>query len=309
MKVGLVLNSEQEPDQEAPRWADIRAVAQRAEAVGFDSVWLVDHFLWESDPWERPGATKAEALGVWEAWTTLAAVAAVTSRIALGTLVTCTAYRNPALLAKMAATVDEVSGGRLILGLGAGDLPSEHVMYGFEWDRPVARFEEALHVIVPLLRSGAVDHSGVFYAAADCRLLPPGPRPTGPPILIGCLGTGPRMLRLVAQYADLWNGSFVDDSAATRIPSLRHAVDDACRKHGRDPSTLRRSVTVAIALGGPMSKQPGIIVGSESDVARSLSAFAEEGIDELQVRLFPTDPDTVASFEQILARVHKSAAA
>ena len=238
---------------------------------------------------------------MWEAWTTLAALAGATSRIRLGTLVTCTAYRNPALLAKMADTVDEISGGRLVLGLGAGDYPAEHRRFGVPYERPVSRFEEARSIIVPLLRTGSVDFEGEIYSARDCVLRPRGPRPGGPQILIGSLGSGPRVLRLVAQHADIWNGWIPDRSHAGEVPALRAAVDAACRVHGRDPLTLARSVAVAVAFSGPMVDRPGSITGTPEDIADALRSFAREGIDEVQIRLFPNDRAAVERFGSILA--------
>jgi alkanesulfonate monooxygenase SsuD/methylene tetrahydromethanopterin reductase-like flavin-dependent oxidoreductase (luciferase family) len=169
--VGLILDQEEELDQATPRWRDTLAFARGAEAIGIDSLWLVDHFVWSADPRGRRAeavdATDTGGLRRSEAWTTLAALAGATSRIRLGTLVTCTRYRKTALLAKMADTVDEISGGRLVLGLGAGDDPAEHRRFGIPNDRPVSRFEEALSIIVPLLRTGGVDLEGEIYSARD----------------------------------------------------------------------------------------------------------------------------------------------
>jgi alkanesulfonate monooxygenase SsuD/methylene tetrahydromethanopterin reductase-like flavin-dependent oxidoreductase (luciferase family) len=305
--VGLILNHEEEPNQATPRWQDMLAFVRSAEAIGIDSLWLVDHFMWSADPWERVvdtvGAPVSGPYGVWEAWTTLAALAGSTSRIRLGTLVTCTGYRNPALLAKMADTVDEISGGRLVLGLGAGDYPAEHRRIGVPYERPVSRFEEALSIIVPLLRTGWVDFEGEIYSARDCGLRPRGPRPSGPPILIGSLGNGPRVLRLVAQHADVWNGWIPDRSDAAEVPALREAVDAACRAQGRDPLTLARTVAVAVAFSGPMCERPGSITGTPEEIARALRSFAAEGIDEIQIRLFPNDPATVERFGDTLEQL------
>src|ERR687893_2015533 len=187
-----------------PRWSDLAAIARRAEEVGFDSLWVQDHLLFRYPDQEPEGP--------WESFSLLAALAAVTSRVELGTLVTCVSYRNPALTAKIADTIDEISGGRLILGLGAGWHEPEYAAFGFPYDHRVSRFEEALQIITALLRTGHVDFQGAYYTARDCELRPRGPRPEGPPILVG--GSGERMLRIAARYADAWNAHRQNDVAA-----------------------------------------------------------------------------------------------
>ncbi len=210
LRVGLFLPLWQDSASgNVPSWIEILARAQLAEAVGFDSVWLPDHLL------IRFPDTEPE--GVWEGWSVLAALAAATDRIALGPLVACTNFRNPALLAKMADTVDEISGGRLILGLGAGWHEPDFSAFGFPFDHRVDRFEEALRIIVPLLKEGRVDFRGKYYSAPDCELTPRGPRPEGPPVLVASFG--PRMLRLTAQYADVWNTDLV--VRPERVPEMR----------------------------------------------------------------------------------------
>jgi len=292
--IGLLLNHEEEPGRPSPRWRDMAAFATDAEAIGVDALWLVDHFLWESDPW---GRDETEPCGVWEAWTTLAALASITSRVRLGTLVTCAGYRNPALLAKMADTVDEISGGRFVLGLGAGDAPDEHRRFGFPFERRVSRFAEALEIVVPLLRTGRATFAGEILTARAAELRPRGPRATGPPILIGSLAGRPRILGLVARYADVWNAWIPHRSRAEEIPALREAVDAACVAHGRDPATLKRSVAIAVAFDDPL---PGAIAGSAAEIADALHRFAAEGIGELQVRLFPNDQRSVEAFSRVL---------
>ncbi len=147
-------------------WSELLAIARRAEEVGFDSLWVADHLLMRFPGWEdRP-------LGVWEGWSLLAALAAATDRITLGPLVACTAYRNPALLAKIAATVDDISGGRLILGLGAGWHEPEYTAFGYPYDHLGSRFDEALTIIAALLRDGHVDFVGRYYQARECELRP-----------------------------------------------------------------------------------------------------------------------------------------
>src|SRR5438105_11006329 len=181
LKVGFQLP---EVEREV-RWPEIAAMARLGEAIGFDSIWVGDHLLYRDETFG--------ARGPWEAWTQLAGIAAVTSRIAIGPLVACTSFHNPAMLAKLASTVDEISGGRLILGLGAGWNETEYRAFGFPFDRRVSRFAEAFTIIRSLLGDGQVDFAGEFYTARDCELLPR-PRPVGPPLLIG--STGQRMLEL-----------------------------------------------------------------------------------------------------------------
>jgi hypothetical protein len=190
-KVGLALDATGlvSADGATPSWADILAVAQRAEALGFASLWLPDHLLL------RQGAMSEEGnsvMGAWECWSLLAALAAATKRVELGTIVLSTSFRNPALLAKMADTVDEISGGRLILGLGAGWHEPEYRAFGYPYDHRASRFEEALTITATLLREGRIDFVGRYYEARECELRPRGPRPGGPPIMVGT--RGPRMM-------------------------------------------------------------------------------------------------------------------
>src|SRR5260221_14439171 len=168
----------------------IRAVAHQAEADGFDSLWLADHLFYRT-----PGEPTR---GIWECWPMLAALAEATQRVEIGTLVLSNSFLHPAILAKMATTADEVSRGDLILGVGAGGNEPEYQAFGLPFDHRVDRLEEALQILKPLLREGHVDFSGRYYQAPDCDNLPLGPRPEGPPLMVG--GEGPRMLRLTAQY-------------------------------------------------------------------------------------------------------------
>jgi alkanesulfonate monooxygenase SsuD/methylene tetrahydromethanopterin reductase-like flavin-dependent oxidoreductase (luciferase family) len=302
LRVGLFLPLDEAalPDA-APRWADLAAMAARAEALGFDSLWLPDHLLYRF-PTTPP-------TGQWECWSILAALAATTRRVALGTLVAATSFRNPALLAKMADTVDEISGGRLVLGLGAGYHEPEYAAFGYPYDHRASRFEEALTIIHGLLRHGHIDFNGRFYQARDCELRPRGPRPAGPPIMIGTRGE--RMLRLTARLADGWNAWLAfGDGRAAEIPPLRAAVDAACRAEGRDPATLERSVTVMVdALGGqPVSFAqvrpeitPRPIEGPPAVIAAALRDLATEGVAEVQLYLPTCTPAAIDALGPVLA--------
>jgi alkanesulfonate monooxygenase SsuD/methylene tetrahydromethanopterin reductase-like flavin-dependent oxidoreductase (luciferase family) len=302
LKVGLALpETEFRRGPEVARWTELRAMAERAEAVGFDSLWVIDRLLFPGGD-DFVGFTIEETHGGWEAWSLMAALAAVTTRVELGQLVSNNLFRNPALLAKMAATVDEISGGRLILSLGAGDGGGDAAMFGFDHDNRVARFEEALRIITGLLRNGHVDFGGRYYTVRDGELRPRGPRVGGPPILIGSQ-LGPKMVRLVAEYADLWN-TFLpiepDDVATTFAP-----LDDACRAIGRDPETLGRSLMLSVDLPGPRQHPSStayginradeeVLTGEPEVIADRLRAYANAGIEHVIIHL---DPDNVAGID------------
>jgi probable F420-dependent oxidoreductase len=293
MKVGLHLPiGEGMLAHGTARWRDIATLCQRAEEVGFDSLWIPDHLLFQT----TPGAS----VGVWECWSLLSAMAVATERIELGPVVSCTGFRNPALLAKMADTVEEISGGRLILGLGAGWHEPEYRAFGYPFDHRVARFEEAVAIIHGLLREGKVDFRGTYYQAERCELRPRGPRPAGPPILIGT--NGPRMMRLAARYADIWNATWT--RRASELAPRLAALDAACAEAGRDPATIERSACVLLDLPGADGrggqgeatgdKAPRHPVADTAEAVAILREYADAGIGHVQVWL---DPGTVAGIE------------
>lgn len=288
MKIGVVMPivEDQELGQ-PPSYTTIRDLALQAEQSGFDSVWVFDHLLFR-DP-------EKETVGIWEAWTILSALAAATSQVELGTLVMCTAFRNPALLAKMASTVEEVSNGRLILGLGAGWHQPEFDAFGFPFDHKVDRFEEALKIIGPLLREGYVDFNGTYYSAPNCELRPRGPRLGGPPILIGAFK--PRMLQLTARHADSWNTCWLGHAPALAEP--RAKLEAACAAEGRDPTTL--DVTVGVSIKYPDGSEPDepasnpdkVITGTAQDVANAFQEYAQLDVAHLICSLSPCHTKSV----------------
>ena len=174
---------------------------------------------------------------------------AITERVELGPLVAATSFHNPALLAKKAATVDEISGGRLILGLGAGWNETEYRAYGFPFDHRVSRFEEAFTIIRSLLRDGRVDFAGTYHQARDCLLLPRGPRPAGPPLMVGSMRE--RMLAITLPHVDAWNAWFTwFGNTVEGYRDLRARIDDACRTAGRDPGEVERTVALFVGFEG-----------------------------------------------------------
>jgi probable F420-dependent oxidoreductase len=298
LKVGLLLpETEGQLDGATPRWRDMLAMARMAEEVGFDSVWVTDHFIYRDEKGER---------GPWECWTVLAALAAATTRVELGPLVLCTGFRNPAMLAKMVDTVEEVSDGRFILGIGAGWNEPEYRAFGYPFDQRIARFEEAVQIITTLLRSGEIDFEGRFYQARECVLRPRGPRRNGPPIMIGT--TGPRMMRLAAKHADQWNVWFSNyNNRADGLAALQAELDAACAETGRDPATMERTAAVIVEVGphgpSPMSTPP--MTGSPAELAAWLRSFADVGVTHLQVWLEPTTVAGVAAFGPVLAALDR----
>ena len=254
-----------------------------------------------------PAETRA---GWWDCWSILAALAAITTEVELGTIVACVGFRNPALLAKMADTIDEISGGRLILGLGAGYHEPEHRAFGYPFDHLVGRFEEALQIIHPLLRKGAVDFHGKYHQATECELRPRASRSAGPPILIGTARPDrPRMLRLCAQYADYWNIVWANQ-ISDLLPALQ-AIDAACAKTGRDPATLRRSVAMAVVL--PAAEQQRTTenwarylfrrppaTGTVEQLADHLRTYAQKGIDHVQLWIEPFTMSGIEAFLPVL---------
>jgi alkanesulfonate monooxygenase SsuD/methylene tetrahydromethanopterin reductase-like flavin-dependent oxidoreductase (luciferase family) len=282
-----------------PRWTEISQMARHAEDVGFDSVWIEDHLLFRHDG--QPSR------GVWEGWAVIAAVAAVTERVEIGPLVSCMSFRNPAYLAKLADTIEEISGGRLILGLGAGWHEAEYRAFGYPFDHRVGRFEEGLRIVRGLLREGQVDFVGRYHEARECELNPRGPRPGGPPILIGSIGA--RMLALLARHADLWNAYFSHTkNRPAGVAPLRDRVDAACREAGRDPATLGRTAAVFVDMAPGGRKSPPLpahwifdpLAGPPERLAEELRAYAREGISHVQLWLEPNTLESLEAFAPVL---------
>ena len=285
------------------RWPEILDMARAIEANGFDSLWLGEHLLYR---WPD-----REPRGPWEAWTELAALAAVTERVEFGPLVACTSFHNPALLAKQAATIDEIGGGRFVFGLGAGWNETEFRAFGFPFDHRVDRFEEAFTIIRGLLQDGSIDFEGRYYSARDCELLPR-PRPGGPKLLIG--SNGPRMLRLTLPHVSAWNSWFSDiGNRPAGVAALRDRVDEACRDVGRDPAEIERTVAVMVRLpggqgrlqGGYAPDGPPPIEGAPEEIADVLRGFAREGIGHVQLVVDPITVDSIEALAPVLAELDR----
>lgn len=288
-EIGLALITGQYgADRATPRWSDIRDLAVRAEAIGFDAVWTPDELLWRPED--------APLMGYWEGVAMAGAVAAVTSRIKVGTWVMSALHRNAGITAKAAETLDEISGGRFVFGLGAGhEWPGQARSFGLPEDHIFGRFEEALEIIVPLLRSGHADFEGAWHVARDLPQLPVGPRPGRIPIMIG--GNGPRAQRLAARHADIWSCYPEERSHMDEFAPRLASLDAVCAQVGRDPATLRRSAGVSVRPLQPEGDPAGArIAGSAEEMADAIRAFRDGGYTQVEIMFSPM---TMAALEAL----------
>jgi probable F420-dependent oxidoreductase len=270
------------------RWPEYVAMARAAEECGFDSIWLGDHLLYDAP--ER---------GPWEAWTLLSALAAVTERVKLGPLVACAGFRPPAVLAKMAATVDEVSGGRLVLGIGAGWNEREFAAYGIPFDRRVSRFEEAFAIVRGLLAGERVTLHGSFHSAEDAVLLPRPARQV--PLMIG--SNGPRMLAAALPHVSSWNTWYVDyGNTAEGFAALNARISEAAERAGRDPAEIERSACAHVVLD-PANPERTLEVPpiAGADVAARVRELGEAGADEVIIVAGPITERSIRALGDALA--------
>lgn len=286
MKVGVILPlGGSGEDRKAPSYQEIKHLALAIEKSALDSAWVYDHLIYRFP--EKP------VTGVQEAWTVLTALAEATSRVELGCLVFCVPFRNPALLAKMAVALDEVAEGRLILGLGAGWHKPEFDAFGYSFDHLVDRFDEALQIIVPLVKTGEVDFTGQYYSTPNCELLPR-PKEGGIPVLIASFK--PRMLKLTAEYADQWNTAWLGHADA--LSERRAGLEAACQEAGRDPKTLEVTVGINVSfpeLGAKREETDSakVISGTVEQVAEGLRGYREAGAGHLIVALDPLTQEAI----------------
>ena len=277
------------------RWPEYAAMARAAEEVGFDSIWVGDHYLYRGD-----GRSER---GPWEAWTLLSALAAITERVALGPLVACLAFHDPTVLAKMAATVDEVSGGRFVLGLGAGWNRDEFDAFGIPFDRRVSRFEEAFGIVRGLLAGERVTVHGAFASAEDAVLLPEPARRV--PLMIG--SNGPRVLRIALPFVDAWNTWYTDyGNDAEGFAALNARISAAALEAGREPSEVARSACVHVVLDRS-SRERAIEVppleGTPDAIAARLRELAEAGADEAILVVSPITEASIRALGEVVAAV------
>lgn len=296
MQVGVFMRtSEVNVDDQPIRFRDILGFAQAAEAAGLDSFWVPDHLTFESP--------EGETFGVWDAYSIMSGLAAATSRIRIGPFVTASIFRNPALLAKMAATIDDISDGRFVLGLGAGNWEAEHTAFGFPFDRRASRLGEALQIIRPLFRDGSVDFQGTYHLAKT-QHRPAGPTDGGPPLWVAA--KGPRLTRTAVQFADalisIWPANLA------QVTAERSRINAACADVGRDPSTIEHIIGTHLYLpaGTPNEIGDNAISGSTDEIVATLRSFADAGVAHVVVDLRPdVSMAGIAELGEIVARLRQ----
>jgi alkanesulfonate monooxygenase SsuD/methylene tetrahydromethanopterin reductase-like flavin-dependent oxidoreductase (luciferase family) len=279
------------------RWPEYVAMARAAEEGGFDSIWIGDHLLYRDDGREERGP--------WDAWSLLAGLAAATQTVRLGPLVSCTAFGPPWLLARRAAAVQEISGGRLVLGLGAGWNETEFRAFGVPYDRRAARFVEAFDTIRLLLAGERVTTDGNAGGLQDAVLLPaPATRPA---LMVG--STGERVLRAALPHLDGWN-IWYDWFGNTPDGFTREndRVTAILREIGREPSEVWRSATVQVVLDEgeptrPISASTPPVTGSAERIAEQLQAFADARVDEAILVVTPINEETIRALTRVIAAI------
>lgn len=308
MNIGLITELNGRPDGETPppSWKSISKRAEAAEAAEFDMFVFEDALLYRNEK-----ATN----GAWESVSIAAALAATTSRINLGQSVVNSPYRSPAMVAKIADTIDEISDGRFVLGIGAGNTAdSDYEAFGFPTGERYSRFAEAIQIIHGLLKTGAIDFDGEFYTAKQAELVLRGPRSEGPPINIAA--GGPKMLRLVAKYADAWNWWGWDETVqdiGNRLTPIIEQLEQACEAEGRDPATLRRTLdlytvvpegfkTLDWKTEGLDMEQP--VTGSSQEIAEHILSMGELGFEEVRCDVFPRTIAAIESMQPVVEIVH-----
>ncbi len=293
LQIGVALNTWRTTTHpEVLGWSELHGLAVRAEALGFDTIWFPDGLI---------GRLVADGpvVGAWDAVAMLGAIAAATSRIAVGSWVLSALYREPGLVAKQAATLDEISGGRFVLGIGAGFAGTASRAFGIADDHVYERFEEALQVLVPLLRDGRASFEGTYHTARDLPQLPAGPRPGGIPILMAA--HGPRGYRHAARLSDTWSCYQLERGDVAELAPRVRAFEAACAEMGRDPATIGRSAGIVVA---PLAT-PGEVVqsaygaatsGPAERIAEAIRSLGEVGFTQVELMV---EPVSVAAIEAL----------
>lgn len=293
MQIGLMMPVAGEAETGWRSYAELREMALFAEAGGLDSAWVADHLIYRF-----PGEPD---FGPYECWTIMSALAASTRRLKIGSLVLALPFRNPAVMAKMAATLQEVSGGRLILGVGAGWHEPEFRAFNLPFEHRVGHFADGLEILSGMLRGETVTFAGRYERATDAVLLPPPPSPI--PLLIAA--RRPRMMRLVARHADAFNAAWLGpvSELEPRVAPLR----DACAELGRDFDSIE--ITAGVNIVFPTLLDAGderprtALTGSDEEIAAGLRAYVDAGVGHVISWLYPSTRDAVERLARVVEQV------
>jgi alkanesulfonate monooxygenase SsuD/methylene tetrahydromethanopterin reductase-like flavin-dependent oxidoreductase (luciferase family) len=279
------------PDYAVPTGAEVLDQARRAEEIGFDTVWVPDELLWQVE--------NDQPRGAWDGISMVGAVAAVTSRVKVGTWVMAALHRNPGISAKIAETLDSISGGRFVLGLGAGHAwPGQAHAFGLPESDVWARFEEALQIIVPLLREGGADFQGSYHAAHDLVQAPRGPRPGRIPLMLG--GNGPKGRRLAVQVADIYSCYVSELASPDEVGPYITSLESICEELGRDPASIGRSVGVYVLPLEPAGVRPSRLSGSAEEIADGVRAFRDVGYTQVELMYSPPTMQAVEALAPVV---------
>jgi len=269
-------------------WSRIRWAASEAEDIVFDTVWVPDELLWKFPPDMSP-------MGTWECVAMASAVAEATDSVRVGTWVLSALHRNPGLSVKVAETIDEISGGRFLFGFGAGHAGTQGEAFGFPDDHTVGRYEEALDIVVGLLRAGEATHHGRYHSAVEQNNTPRGPQGDGMTLLLA--GHGPRTVGLAVKHADIWSGYATTSSLPDAFVDLVQLVDRTCDERGRDPASLGKSIGVFLEPGDDgISEAVGLgvpIIGTPAETAETIHQFARMGVTMIEFVLVPFNERTM----------------
>jgi alkanesulfonate monooxygenase SsuD/methylene tetrahydromethanopterin reductase-like flavin-dependent oxidoreductase (luciferase family) len=283
------------PERTTPRWADIRQVAINAEQMGMDTLWVPDELLWRSDT--------SSPQGFWDGPSIAGAVAASTSTIKIGSWVLSALHRNPGIIAKTAETLDEITGGRFVFGLGAGHAGSQAHTFGLPESMVNARWEEALQIIIPLMRHGRATFEGTYHSARDLVQQPLGPRPNRIPILIG--GQKAKGIRLAALNADIWSTYAVEHASLEELGPRNQLFEEICAEIGRDPRSIGRAAGVEVRPLDVTSEKDEIISGPAERIADALREFRGAGYTQADLMV---SPGSVEAFDALAPMVELLAA-
>jgi alkanesulfonate monooxygenase SsuD/methylene tetrahydromethanopterin reductase-like flavin-dependent oxidoreductase (luciferase family) len=294
--IGLVLPMLEHPETgEKPSWKLISQQVAMAETAGFDTVWVADELLWRVPDWHGPS-------GWWECVALAGAVAASTTTIKVGTWVLSALHRNPGLMVKSVHTLDEVSGGRFVFGLGSGHAGDQGQTFGFPLDRTVGRFEDALEIIVPALRGNIVSHAGKYHGSKSLESRPRGPSNGSIPLMMGA--HGPRTMGLAIKYADIWSCFATTSSHPPAFAEMVELFERSCAENDRDSTSIGRSVGVFVEPTPTRNAEQlgfGVTIGGSTDeIVDAIGGFADLGFTRVELIPWPNEPKSVEALAPVV---------